>query len=72
MARFCISVGIGFDEIETDDQAYCNYVVAHYRKQGLTPLVIDGEEDFDADDYETTFDAVLRHTYEAEGRSLPL
>ncbi len=54
MARFYISVGIGYEDhdIETDDAAYAAHVMKHYQKQGLSPIMSDEEEgpdDFDMD-----------------------
>ena len=62
MARYTISPGIGIDDIETDDKAYADHVMAHYRKQGLIPLFSDDEDEDDLDDYETDLDSYLRHS----------
>lgn len=39
------------EEIVTDDEAYASYVVAHYRKQGISVLMDDGKDD--CADFET-------------------
>lgn len=60
MANFIISV-LGVEEITTDDAAYKDYVVKHYRKQGCSVIVADMDEEDDDDD-ESTLDSVIRHT----------
>ena len=68
MARYAISPGVGMDVVHTDDTDYKNYLIAHYRKQGLTPLLSDDEDDDDLDDYETTAADYERHCLEVMAR----